>query len=87
MPGRSSNHVKHATALVQKAEKEASMCDAAVNGLHVDVLKMEEALERAQEKAQAASAFPLLNYTGYHCTYLQQSVRCCCALLNRPRRL
>ena len=56
MLGRSSNHVKHATALVQKAEKEAAQCDAAVSRLDGNVLKMEEALERAQEKAQAASA-------------------------------
>ena len=46
----------HATALVQKAEKEAALCDAAVNTLNVEVEKMEEAVERAQQKAQAASA-------------------------------
>ena len=53
---RSSNHVAHATALVQKAEKEAALCDAAVDTLNFEVEKMQEALERAQQKAQAASA-------------------------------
>lgn len=46
----------HATVLVQKAEKEAALCDAAVDTLNVEVEKMQEALERAQQKAQAASA-------------------------------
>ena len=53
---RSSNQVIHATALVQRAEKEAAFCGAAVETLGREVEKMEEALERAQIKAQAASA-------------------------------
>ncbi len=53
---RSSNQVTQATALVQRAEKEAALCEVAVKTLHREVERMEEALERAQMKAQAASA-------------------------------
>jgi len=48
--------VAHATALVQRAEKEATLCEAAIDNLSVELGKMEEALERAQQKA--ASGVP-----------------------------
>ena len=46
----------HATALVQRAEKEATLCEAAIDNLSVKLRKMEEALERAQQKAASGVA-------------------------------
>lgn len=52
---RSGNHVVHATAVVQRAEKEAGLCEAAIDNLSIEVGKMEQALERAQQKASAGA--------------------------------